>query len=250
MLNQAVPVKPVPPPPPPKPPPPAYTNSWTLPWPLVYTAWEPISGWRTTADFDRFCETAKGAGVRTIVMQIGQYLDWQPDRVRGWGFHLALWGVAQTSDALALAQSKAEGYAPQIEGPGQFISALDNLEAGVGRGLSISTVTTLNGFGTFIERPDGSQSTAEVERLIRAGCTHALTECYLAEGDFTINKMMATTKLRGFPYCDPLLSLYHDVPVSAYQPELDQYIAQHGKHVGSYLAETMRPQDWLAFGAL
>lgn len=235
---------------PPPPPPPTYVNSWKLPWPLVFTAWGPVTDWRTTADFDVFCQRCVAAKVRTVVMQIGQFLPWQPDRLRGWGLKVALWGLPQAIDQQALQDAKAEGYMPQIEGPYQYLTAVDNLAKGYGHGLSISTVTTLAGIETFTTRPDGAMTTIEAEKLISLGCTHALVECYRQDGDgkthFPISKMMWSAQHRGIPYADPIIGLYWDVPVSTYQPDL----AAHGTRVGAYTSETMRPVDWQDFGKL
>lgn len=238
-LNIAVPL--IPPPPPP--PPPTWVNSWTLPNPIALTAW----GWTTDSNFrnvDPIANIMFDAGIKTVALQIGQFSPDVPDRLRAFGFKIALWGRADSGDAQALINAKADGYIPQIEGPYEWIAAINNLNAGVGSNLSRSIVTTLAGLETYINLSDGSQSTEEVEELKSLGITHAWVECYKQDGDgtvhFPISKMMWSAKRRGIPYANPLIGLYWDVPVSTYQPDL----AVFGRQIGCYTAETMRPIDY------
>lgn len=243
-INVAVPLKP---PPPPPPPPPEYVNSWKLPWPAVMVAWGPTTDWREAHDFQQFVDKVVAHNVRTVILQIGQHTPWQADLLRSAGRHVACWGVASSIDERVLAESRAEGYMPQIEGPYQYESAIASLEAGIGKGLSLSTVTTLAGLETYIQRPDGSLSTLEVERLIRAGCTHGLIECYKQDGDgtvhFPVGDMMWSANRRGFPYKNPILGLYWGVPFTEYKPSVDEF----GGRICSWLAETMLPGDWDTF---
>lgn len=189
----------------------------------------------------------QNAGVKTVALQIGTYAPDVPDRLRAFGFKIALWGIPGSEDRQALLDARADGYIPQIEGPSQYVGARNNLDAGVGRGLSISTVTTLAGLETYTTLPDGSTSTLEVEELKRLGCTHAIVECYKQDPNdahFPISKMMWTAETkRGFPYSNPIVGLYWDVPLSVYQPDL----ASWGRQIGAYTAETMRPIDWADF---
>lgn len=240
-LNQAVPI--VPPPPPP-PPPPTYIDSWMLPNPLMFTTW----GFMVDEDFKNvevIGQKMFNAGVKTVALQIGQYPPDIPDRLRAFGFKICLWGSPGSSDAQALSDAQADGYLLQVEGPYEYEAALNNLNTGVGHGLSLATVTTLAGFETFQTRPDGSSTTVEVEEFIKVGCTRAWVECYKQGGSshFPVSKMAWSAEHRGFPYFSPLIGLYWDVPVSDYMPDL----AAYGKQCGAYTAETMRPVDWYDF---
>lgn len=245
-LNIAVPLKPPAPPPPPPNPVPA--SSWTLPGPVLFTTW----GWMVDAEFRDTDQALKWmrdiAEGRTIALQIGQYAPDVPDRCRAYGFKVALWGSPTSEDQQALIDAEADGYMPQIEGPWEYLRAIENLEAGFGEGLSRSIVTTLAGFDTFTTLPNGESSTVEAERIKATGVTHCWVECYKQGGPshFPISKLEWSLKHRGMPHFSPLIGLYWDVPVSDYQPEVDSF----GKQVGSYTAETMRPIDRVAFGAL
>jgi hypothetical protein len=239
-LGIAVPLAPPPPPPPPPVPKPA--TSWNLPSPLVFTAW----GWTTDSDFrnvEVIGRRMADAGVRTVALQIGQFPSDVPPRLRAFVQKIALWGEAGSQDAQALADAQADGYIPQIEGPYQYQNTLANLQAGVGRGLSISTVTTLAGLETYTSRADGTRTTVEVEELADAGCTHAWVECYTGNMDpLSVSKFMdSATRLRGLAHANPLIGLAHGHAMSAYMPDLDQY----GRQAGVYLAEGMQtPRDW------
>lgn len=243
-LNQAVPL--IPPPPPP-PPPPVYVDSWTLPNPLMFTAW----GWQTDSDFrnvEVIGQRMFNAGVKTVALQIGQFPPDVPNRLRAFGFKICLWGSPSANDAQAITDAVADGYLLQVEGIYEYQRALENLQNGIGAGLSLATVTTLAGFETFTSRPDGSSTTVEVEEFIKLGCTRAWVECYKQGGSshFPISRMAWSASHRGFPYFSPLIGLYWDVYVAEYQPDLGAY----GKQCGAYTAETMRPIDWYDFGNL
>lgn len=240
-LKQAVPI--VPPTPPP-PPPPQWENSWKLPSPLMFTTWGFMaSQWTVESIGQRMFD----AGVKTVCLQIGQFSPDVPERLRAFGFKIALWGIPSGDDAQELLDANADGYMPQIEGPSQAINAINNLKSGVGAGLSLSTVTTLAGLETFVTLPSGQGSTFEVEELKAAGCTHAWLECYKQDPNdvhFPISKMVGEANRRGFPYKNPLVGLYWDVPLSTYEPDISNW----GKQVGAYTAETMRyPVDWIDF---
>ena len=248
-LNIAVPLAPPPPPPPPANPVPP--SSWRLRNPLVFTSW----GWLTDSDF-RNVEVIAGrmaaARVGTVALQIGMFPEDVPDRLRAFGFDIALWGEAGSGDAEALDDADADGYIPQVEGIYQYRNALANLEARVGVGLSLSTVTTLAGLETFATRPDGTadgeSTTVEVEELIDVGCTHAWVECYTGDmRPLDVSHFMWSAKHRGIYHANPLIGLARsDVFVSTYQPDIDSY----GRQIGTYLAEPMRAIDWQAVGAL
>lgn len=245
-INIAVPTGP-PKPPPPPPPPPVPPSSWTLPNPLMYTTW----GWLTDADFrnvDVIAQRMKLAGVKTVGLQIGQYPPEIIPRLRAYGFYIFLWGSPDASDNLVIERDRPDGYMPQIEGPYEAQRAIANIEAGYGQGISLAIVTTLSGLDNFIQLPDGSMSTVEAEKLKAAGCTHGWVECYKQGGPshFPISKMEWGLKQRGIPHFSPLIGLYWDVPVSDYMPDL----APFGKQMGAYTAETMRPEDWIAFAQL
>lgn len=243
-LNQAVPLVPAPPPPPPLP---VWENSWKLPNPIIWTAW----GW---LDPSWQNVEAKGQelfemGVKTVALQIGQFDSTVPSRLREFGFKIALWGIPSSMDASALADSQADGYIPQVEGPYQYIAAINNLEAGVGEGLSLSIVTTLSGLGTFTtigQPPNSKLTTLEAEKLKAAGCTHAWVECYKQDPNdvhFPISKMQFSAKQKGIEFFNPLVGLYWDIPLSVYEPDLNNF----GRQIGAYTYETMRPIDKLDF---
>jgi len=240
-VNIAVPVNPPPPPPPPSPPLlPIPANSWTLPLPIAWTAWAwtADSAWRDT---DEGLRKPVDAGVRTVALQGGQADATVADRCRAYGLHVAMWGVADSRDEQWLNQLKAEAYIPQIEGLYQYQSAIGNLRAGVGVGLSISTVTTLDGLGGYIFRSDGSQTRVGTEALIAAGCTHAFTECYGEVGPVygDVARMMdSTTRLNGFYHANPLIGTYWDWTPSMYN------LSAYGRQFGFYLAETNNAQTW------
>lgn len=256
-INQAVPVGPAPPPPPP-PPPPLPPSSWTLPNPIMFTSW----GWRDDAQYrdnDEALQRMKQAGVKTVALQIGQYLPGDPARVRAYGMKVALWGRADSNDQEALTTAHADGYIAQIEGQYEYEDAIRNLEAGVGEGLSLSVVTTLAGLQTFIRlppttaHPEGKLTTVETERLIQAGVTHAWVECYIQDGGvhFPIANMMWAAAQRGLDYANPLIGLYHETPVDAYRPPTDPgSLDSYGKQIGAYLSEGMTPQNWIDFARL
>lgn len=245
-INIAVPL--VPPPPPP-PPPVTYTNSYSLPNPLMFTTW----GWTSDSEFrdtdqalDWIVNIAK---CRTIALQIGQFPANVPDRCRAYGLKIVLWGSPDAGDRAALVAAGADGYMPQIEGPYEYQRTRDNLAAGFGNEVEhVAIVTTLSGLDTFTTRPSGESTTVEAETLISYGCTHGWVECYKQGGPshFPISKMAWSLEHRGMPFFSPLIGLYWDVDVDEYQPD----VAQYGKRVGAYTAETMRPIDRVKFGAL
>ncbi len=250
-LNIAVPLKP--PPPPPPPPNPVPLNSWRLRNPLVFTSW----GWLTDSDFrnvevigSRMAE----AGVGTVALQIGMFPGDVPDRLRAFGFDIALWGEPGSQDAQALSEARADGYIPQIEGIYQYANAIRYLREGVGAGLSLSTVTTLAGLETYTTRPngtqDGEQTTVEVEELIEAGLTHAWVECYTGDmAPLDVSDFLWAAKRRGIYYANPVMGLAGRAGVSineTYKPDVNLY----GRQVSSYLAEPMRPIDWAELKAL
>lgn len=260
-VNQAVPPKP-PPPPPPPPDPDKPPTSWHLPNPIMFTSW----GWFSDAryrDNDEALQDMRAAGVKTVALQIagGQPL-YNPDvpgRCRAFGMKVALWGRAAPGDAECLALAKADGYMPQIEGPGEYDDAIAQLEAGTGTGLSLSTITTLGAMVDFIwlppttKYPNGKISTVQCERLKELGMTHAWVECYIQDGGahFPISTMMWSADQRGFPWFNPVIGLYHETQVSAYRPLSDpNTLDSYGKQVGAYLSEGMIPQNWVDFAEL
>lgn len=246
-LNIAVPIAPPPPPPPPSNPIPA--NSWKLRNPLIFTAWGwQINNWTNDLEVNKILQKWIEAEIKTVALQIGMFPDNIPDKVREYGFDLALWGEAASSDAAALEEAEAQGYIPQIEGIYQYQNTINNLEAGVGEGLSLSTVTTLAGLETFARRPNGTpegeSTTVEVERLIDAGLTHAFVECYTGNMvPLDVSNFMWSAGHRGIYHADPVLGLARPgvVSVSSYQPDIDS----HGKQFGIYLAEPMIDTDYL-----
>ena len=122
----------------------------------MFTSW----GWFSDAryrDNDEALQDMRAAGVKTVALQIagGQPL-YNPDvpgRCRAFGMKVALWGRAAPGDAECLALAKADGYMPQIEGPGEYDDAVAQLAAGTGAGLSLSTITTLGAMTDFIWLP-------------------------------------------------------------------------------------------------
>lgn len=249
-LNIAVPLDPPPPPPPPPDPVPA--NSWKLRNPLIFTAWGWQVDWKTDHDENQILEKFAAHEFKTVALQIGMFGDHIPDKVREKGMDVALWGSPGSGDAVALANAEAEGYIPQIEGTAEFNNAINNLEAGVGQGLSLSTVTTLSGLETFARRPNGTpegeSTTLEVERLIDAGLTHGFIECYTGDmRPLDVSDFQWAAGHRGFYHADPTIGLARsDVFVSSYQPDIDA----HGKQFGVYLAEQMKEADYVAVRAL
>ena len=241
-------VEPPPPPPLPNPDPP---DSWSLPLPIMTTAWGFMndSDWRDTdAGLDR-CVTA---GFKTILLQGGQFKAIDAERCRDKGLHVAVWGSPSSNDANYLDVARAEGYVTQIETPDEYRNAVRNLEAGVGAGLSIAMYTTFGGLFTYTSRnvgtPQERPTTVETEVLASLGCTRAFVECY--QGDMTpmdVSTMMLTgERWRGLYYLDPVIGLsgIHGVP--AYQPD----IAEYGRRFGVYVAEPLRTIDWAALRVL
>ena len=56
--------------------------------------------------------------------------------------------------------------------------------------------------------------------------------------------MMNQAKIYGAPHANPVLGLYWDVDLGAYN------LTGWGRQIGVWLAETMRPVDWAALKAL
>jgi hypothetical protein len=245
-LNIAVPLEP--PPPPPDPANPIPENSWKLRNPLIYTAWGWQVDWRTPQDINMILSKWASSGFGTVALQIGMFPVQIPDAVRSFGMDVALWGEADSRDGVALENADAEGYIPQIEGVSQYQNTINNLQAGIGQGLSLSTVTTLSGIDTFIRRPNGTPegelTTVQVETLVDLGLTHASLECYTGDmRPIDVGDFVWSAHHRGFYHVDPVMGLARpDVFVSSYQPDIDA----HGKQFGSYLAEPMRDIDYNA----
>ena len=201
-----------------------------------------------------------GARVGTVALDasrdpdgVGMFDADVPGKLRDAGFDVALWAPRpRPSDRAALADAEAEGYIPQVEGAEDYRNTIENLEAGIGAGLSLSIVTTLFGLDTFTSRPDGTvdgeQTTVQVEELVDAGCTHAWVECYT--GDMRpkdVGREIGEAGRRGIYHREPAIGLSRpDVFVETYKPDLDSY----GRRVAAYLAETMRDIDWAAVNAL
>lgn len=245
----AVPLVPPPPPPPPANPDPP--DSWSLPYPIAYTAW----GWMVDtswSDTDAGIRRIVDAGFKTVALQGGQFQAIHAQRCRNAGLRVAVWGSPSSHDANYLALAEADGYIVQTETPDEVVNALRNLTAGVGRGLSIAMVTTFGGLLTYTSRnvgtPQENPTTVETEQLAALGCTHAQVECYM--GDMTpmdVEQMMFTGwRHRGLYYSAPVMGLAGTHPVSSYQPAIDAY----GRRFGVYLAEPMRPVDWQDVKAL
>lgn len=253
-INQAVPPAP-PPPPPPPPDPDKDPNSWTLPNPLLYTTWGWQSDW--VAD-DTMLKKAKAAGIKSIGLQNGQYGPDVPGRCRAYGFKVFLWGRARPEDADELAVGKFDGYMPQIEGPGEHADAMINLRAGVGKGLSLGTVTTLGAFTDFIRlppttsHPEGKLTTVQVEELRAVGVNFGSVEVYVQEGPhFPISSMMWAADQRGLQWFEPVLGLYWETSLNAYRPTSDpNSLDACGKQLGFYMAEGFIPQNWDEITAL
>jgi len=223
----------------------------------MFTSW----GWFSDSDYrdnDTAINRMVTAGVKTVFLQIGNFGPDVPSRCRAHGLKVVLWGTPQASDVEALALARADGYCPQIEGPEEYRNALNNFQAGVGQGISRTTVTTLYGFNTFTRRPptklfpEGELTTAEYEAM-REFCTHGWIECYVQDGGahFPINKMMFAAQQRGFDYYNPLIGLWNNTEIEAYRPAVDpNTLNSYGKQVGAYLAEGMTPGNWVGFAAL
>ena len=236
--------------PPPDPPPPATNdppNSWSLPYPIMYTSWgfQNDSDWRDTDNGIRRCVDA---GVKTIALQGGMFKAYDAERCRNQGLRVAVWGSPSSADADYLLLAGAEGYIVQVETPDEYSHAVQNLTAGVGRGLNIAMVTTFGGLVTYTSRNVGTAvehpTTVETEVLAKLGCTHAQIECYLGDmSPMSVADMMFTgTRWRGLYYAAPILGLGGNQNVSAYQPGIDAY----GRQFGVYLGEPMRAVDWQA----
>lgn len=239
-LNIAVPLKP--PPPPPTPAPPIPKNSWNLRMPIMYTShgWLLDSKWRDT---DEALRMAQDCGVGTIALQGGMFLPGTGKRCHDYGFDVAVWGIADSRDPEWIDMADADGYIPQIEGMYQFNSALANLQAGVGRGLSLSVVTTNAGLDHFIQRPNGSggfeDTTEEHEALVAAGCTHAQVECYWSDmSPIKYQQMVSNTEHRGFYHITPCLSYLDIIPTT------------YGRQVAVFLGEPMSDDQWRKLKAL
>lgn len=258
-INQAVPPG-DPPPPPPPPGPPVPANTWELPHPFMAVAWGPLSDSRYR-DNDEAWEIMREAGVRTVGLQIagGEPLfnDTAPVRIRRYGMEVALWGTAHPRDAEIIAMTRADGYMPQVETPGEYDSAIANYEAGVGQGISRSVFTTLYGFNSWVRRPptdlypDGQLTTTEYERL-RPFCTHAMVESYVQDGGahFPLSKMMwSALSQRGFDYATPAIGLWNETDMGVYLGGPDE-LAAYGRQIGVYLSEGMTPANWVALKAL
>jgi len=241
-------VEPPPPPPPANPDPP---DSWHLQLPIMFTSHGFLldSDWKNDEGIDR----CVAAGIKTIALQGGMFSVLDADRCRNKGLKVAVWGSPSSRDAEYLALAGAEGYIGQVEGPGEYEALIRNLDAGVGRGMSISFVTTFSGLNTFTSRnvgtPQEHPTTVETEELAERGCTRALVECYAGDmSPMSVEQMMFTgTRWRGLYYSNPVIGLAKpDVYVSSYQPKIDEY----GRQFGVYLAEPMRAIDWQAVKAL
>lgn len=254
--NQAVPLGP-PPPPPPPPGPPKPLNTWNLPFPAMTTAW----GWFSDSDYrdnDNALKRMRDAGVKTVLLQIGQYEPDVPARCRAFGFKVALWGTPQTGDQEAISLSRADGYMPQVETPDEYRRALANFQAGYGQGISRSVFTTLYGFNNLTRRPptqlhpEGELTTEEYEAM-REYCTHGLIECYIQDGGahFPIKNMMFAAMQRGFDYYNPAIGLWNEASIASYRPPDDpNTLNSFGRQIGVYLSEGMTPVNWVELKAL
>jgi hypothetical protein len=245
----AVPLVPPPPPPPPANPDPP--DSWSLPYPIQYTSW----GWMVDSDWrdtDAGIKRTVDAGFKTIAIQGGQFKGTDAQRCRNYGLKVAVWGSPSAEDANYLTLADADGYITQIESPDEYLHSVQNLTAGVGRGLSIAMITTLAGLYTYTSRNTGTPqehpTTVETEVLAGLGCTHAQIECYAGNmAPMSVEQMMFTAeRWRGLYYTVPCIGLNGTQAVSDYQPALDPY----GRRFGCYLGEPMRAVDWQAIGAL
>lgn len=210
--------------------------------PIMYTShgWLLDTDWR---DNDSKLKMAQDAGVGTIALQGGMFLPDTGDRCRDYGFDVAVWGRADSRDPDYIEMADAQGYIPQVEGKYEFDDALGNLQAGVGRGLSLSVVTTNAGFDTFESRPDGKggteDTTLQYRELEAVGVTHAQVECYLF--DMTpadVGRMVSNTDHRGFYHITPCLS-YLGIGPSGY-----------GRQIAVFLGEPMSDDQWRQLKAL
>ena len=169
-----------------------------------------------------------------------------------------LWGRARSQDAEELAVGKLDGYMPQIEGPGEHTDAMEQLRAGVGKGLSLGTVTTLGAFTSFTRlpptqsHPEGKLTTLEVEELKGVGVNYGSVEVYVQEGPhFPISNMMWSADQRGLEWAEPLIGLYHETSLNAYRPSQDpNSLDNAGTQLGFYMAEGFIPQNWVEIAAI
>ena len=257
-LDIAVPRTPPPPPPPPANPIPP--SSWRLRHPLVFTSWGWRIDWREDRDADKLIATMVAARVGTVALDasrdadgVGMFDEDVPGKLRDAGFDVCLWAPRpRPSDRAALDDAESTGYIPQVEGAEDYRNTIENLEAGIGTGLSLSTVTTLSGLDTFIRRPDGTEdgesTTVQVEELVDAGCTHAWVECYTGDmRPVDVDRQMFQAAHCGIYHAEPAIGLSRpDVYVETYMPALERF----GRRVAAYLAEPMRDIDWAAVKAL
>lgn len=260
IVNRAVPLGP-PPPPPPPPGPPKPPNTWRTPFPVMYVSWGPQSD-SQYRDNDEAYARMRQAGVATVLFQVsgGQAL-FNPDapvRARRNGLRVGVWGIADPGDEEILAMAQAEAYVPQVETPDQYQLLMNNMRAGVGRGLSLSCVSTLYGFNNFIRRaptelhPEGELTTSEYEAM-REYITHGMIECYVQEGGahFPIVNMMFAAGQRGFDYFNPVIGMYHESSFNQYRPSTDpNSLDSWGKQIGVYLSEGMTTANWVELANL
>jgi hypothetical protein len=250
-----------PPPPPPPPGPPKPANTWNLPFPMMTTAWGPLSDSRYR-DNDEAWIDMRLAGVGCVGLQIAGGLPLfnldAPARIRGQGRKMFLWGSPHPGDAEIIALTRADGYMPQVETPDEYNAAIRNFEAGYGAGISRSVYTTLFGFNTWTRRtptdlhPDGELTTVEYERM-RPYCTHCFLETYIQDGGahFPIINMVFAAIQRGFDYYNPSLGLYREASIADYRPSQDPHtLDSFGRQIGVYLSEGMTPANWVELRSL
>jgi hypothetical protein len=221
-----------------------------FPSPLIFVAWGLMSG----TPGDRFGDAsalrdwAKSTGFKTVCLQTGQCTPADVKTLQDGGIFVVLWNVMDASIVQIVRDFKPNGIMPQIEGPGQYDSCVQALEAlkAAGNTLPLAVVTTY--WGLYDPTNDTTiRSGSKWKKIASLGVKAAFVECYKADADSHANldQMLGQGEIYGIPK-DALISL-----CGTYRGEMPSAYAgldKQGRIFGVYLAEPMTGDQWVAWG--
>lgn len=152
------------------------------------------------------------------------------------GLQVVAWAATMNStDAADINTIGAQGWIPQVEGPGQLDAVIASLGAGVGGTLPKAVVTNYGGLDT----------SADVSRLTGAGIQAVCAEVYAADGHHDVEAILGAGASYGFNLrlIIPILGTYAGELPSSYSGFTS------GLNYGVYHVPQTTSTQWTAFGS-
>lgn len=212
------------------------------PSPFVYTSWAFNKENGVPVDQDAVYNVSKAArrmGARTVCVQLSQGITRDEIEELGHEFSVVAWDVCGPETAYHVVNSGVDGFHAQIEGYGQYDSALETLKA-LGGMLPVAVVSDWGGL----------DSEAKCDALRAQGATTVYVEAYADSGPSHADLPHYVTELaepRGYAPADaiPLVGTYRNEFPSSYAG-----IESYADNFGVYLIEPMTDAQLDAFAEL